>query len=80
MERTMQRYLVVSCLLVLSASPVLAAEYYVGRNVSTGECKVSTTKPDGKTMVMVGTSSYPTKAEAKTAKQAATECPKKSGK
>jgi hypothetical protein len=59
----MQRYLIATCLLVFTSSPALATEYYVAQDPATKLCKIVETKPDGKTMVMVGTS-YPTRAEA----------------
>jgi hypothetical protein len=64
----MQKCLIAS-LLVFIVSPVLAAEYYVAHKKET--CKVVHKKPDGKTMVMIGTSSYATMDEAKAAKKAA---------
>jgi hypothetical protein len=36
----------------------------VAQDQTTKQCKIVDPKPDGKTMVMVGTSSYETKAEA----------------
>jgi hypothetical protein len=64
----MQKCLIAS-LLVFIVSPVLAAEYYVAHKKEA--CKVVHKKPDGKTMVMIGTSSYATMDEAKAAKKAA---------
>ena len=65
----MQKCLIAASLLVFIVSPVLAAEYYVAHKKEA--CKVVHKKPDGKTMVMVGTSSYATMDEAKAAKKAA---------
>jgi len=69
--------LIVAGLAMFAASPVLAAEYYVAKHQSKNKCKIVEEKPDGKTMVMVGTSSYATKEQARAAKKAAQECPKK---
>jgi hypothetical protein len=77
----MRTYLVTG-LLVFAVSPALAAEFYVALEPGTKYCKIVDTKPDGKTMIMIGASSYATKAEAKAARAATTEeeCPHKSGK
>jgi hypothetical protein len=48
--------------------------YYVGKVVKTKKCEVTTHKPDGKTVMMVGKDTYKTKAEAETAMKAAAEC------
>jgi hypothetical protein len=74
----MRMYLVAG-LLVFAVSPALAAEFYVAQEPATKKCKIVDTKPDGKTMIMIGTSSYATKDEAKAArlKTTAEECPHK---
>ena len=71
----MHKYVVVAAMLAAFATPVLAAEYYVGKK-TTGGCKIVQTKPDGQSLVMVGTGSYPTKDDADAAKKAAAECKK----
>jgi hypothetical protein len=71
------RYLVVSVTLIAVATPAFAAEYYVAKNAETGKCAVVSEKPDGTKLVMVGTQAYATEKEAKTAKKASAECPKK---
>ena len=60
-----------------AAAPAFAAaSYYVGKDVKTAKCSVSTKKPDGTKVTMVGTASYKTKAEATTAMKAdTTDCP-----
>jgi hypothetical protein len=63
-------------LLIFATNAVLAAEFYVGQDPSTKKCKIVKTKPDGKTLAMVGTSSYGTRDEAKTARKSAAECQK----
>ena len=69
----MKRAVFVTSLMVLFAtsSPVLAAEFWVSQDPTTKECKIVEQMPDGKTQVMVGATSYPSKDEAKAAKRAA---------
>ena len=57
--------------LVASVSPVLAAEFWVSQDPQTKFCKTVETMPDGKTQVMIGATSYPTREAAKAAKRAA---------
>ena len=73
----MSKYAVVAVGVFMIATPALAAEFYVALNPETKKCKIVEEKPDGKTMVMIGTGPYATKEEAKAARKAATECPKK---
>ena len=69
----MQRCVFVASLmfLVASASPLLAAEYWVSQDPETKTCKIVEVMPDGKTQVMIGATSYPTKEAAKAAKKVA---------
>ena len=69
----MKRAVSVTSFMVLFAtsSPVLAAEFWVSQDSTTKECKIVEQMPDGKTQVMVGATSYPTKDEAKAAKKVA---------
>lgn len=78
-EQIMRTYLVVAGLLTLVVSPAFAEEFYVAQDPATKKCKIVSTKPDGKTMIMIGTSPYATKEEAKAArsKTTAEECPHK---
>ncbi|WP_246676979.1 MULTISPECIES: hypothetical protein [unclassified Mesorhizobium] len=63
---------------VFAAAPAFAAtEYFVAQKVSDKTCSVATTKPDGKTVMMVGKTSYKTEAAATAAMKAAMECKKK---
>jgi hypothetical protein len=52
-------------------TPALAAEFWVSQDPETKHCTIVETMPDGKTAVMVGATSYPTKADAKAARKAA---------
>lgn len=54
-----------------TATPVLAAEFWVSQDPTTKHCKIVETMPDGKTAVMIGATSYPTKEDAKAAKKVA---------
>ena len=65
--------------LMLAASPALAAEFFVAQDATSKKCEVVDAKPDGTHQIMIGTQSYATKVEAKAAKKAAPEC-KKPGK
>jgi septal ring-binding cell division protein DamX len=51
--------------------------FYVGKDPATNHCKVMHKKPDGKTTLMIGTSSYATEDEAKAARsKTPEECPR----
>jgi hypothetical protein len=69
-DKTMRVYLL-ACSVVAFASPALAAEFYLVQNAADKTCTIETKKPDGTTMVMIGTSGYASKEEAKAAKKAA---------
>jgi hypothetical protein len=58
-------------IIVAAATPVLAAEFWVSQKPANKKCKVVGTMPDGKTYVMIGATSYPTKEQAKAAMQVA---------
>jgi hypothetical protein len=73
----MSKRIAIAALLIAIATPALAEEYFFGQNPESKRCKIVTEKPDGQTMIMIGTTSYPTREEAKAAKKAAAECPKK---
>jgi len=60
-------------LIIATATPVLAAEFWVSQNPETKVCKIVETMPDGKTQVMIGATSYPTKDDAKAARKVAVE-------
>jgi hypothetical protein len=71
-DKTMRIYLLAFSVAAF-ASPALAAEFYLVQNVTDKTCSIETSKPDGTTLVMIGTSSYASKQEAKAAKKAAVE-------
>jgi hypothetical protein len=73
----MHKYVAAAALLSLIVTPALAAEYYVAQDPTTKKCKIVEERPDGQAMIMIGTTSYATKDEAKAARKASTECKKK---
>jgi len=75
-----RKYLVTAAAIVAFTIPAFAAStYYVEQSVKTQKCYVTTKKPNGTTMTMIGTSTYPTKASARAAEKADPACqpPKK---
>jgi hypothetical protein len=81
MEMNMQRYVLLTSLafLIGTAGPAFA-EFWVSQDPTTKNCKIVEQMPDGKTQIMIGASSYPTKDDAKAAKKAAVtagQCVKK---
>ena len=56
----MQKLLIVAATLTTFVTPALAAEFYVAQDPETKKCKIVTEKPDGRTLIMIGTTSYPT--------------------
>jgi hypothetical protein len=78
----MQRFVFVSSVIFLAAAcPALAAEeFWVSQDPTNKTCSVVSEKPDGKTSVIVGATSYPSWQEARAAKKAAADagqCAKK---
>lgn len=70
-----RKYLVAAAVVASFAAPAFAAtQYYVAQDAKTHKCSVATTKPDGKTMMMIGKVAYNTSADATTAMKAAKEC------
>jgi hypothetical protein len=79
--RMQQRIAVSLLILIAGATPALAAEFWVSQDPQTKKCRIVETMPDGKTQVMIGATSYPTRDEAKAARTAARDagqCAKKS--
>jgi hypothetical protein len=75
MKMKMKLYAFVMSLTITAATatPVLAAEFWVSQDPTTKHCKIVETMPDGKTSVMIGATSYPTRDDAKAAKKVAME-------
>jgi hypothetical protein len=60
---------------LISATSVFAAStYYVSQKAGGGACSVTTKKPDGTKVMMIGTETYKTHSAAETALKAAPEC------
>jgi hypothetical protein len=76
-EIAMSKRIAIAAVLIAIATPALAEDFYVGQDPESKRCKIVTEKPDGQTMIMIGTAAYATKEEAKAAKKAASECLKK---
>src|SRR5262245_4677403 len=74
-EMKMQLRVFVTSMAIITATvtPVLAAEFWVSQDPANKHCKIVETMPDGKTAVMIGATSYPTKDEAKAARKVAVE-------
>jgi hypothetical protein len=72
----MLKYVVVAVMLTAFATPALAEEWYVVQDPTTKKCSQTKKKPDGQSLVMVGTGTYTTNDEAKAARKAAPECAK----
>ena len=71
----MRKLMLTFALAAAVASPAFAATtYYVAQDAKTHKCSVTTKKPDGTKVIMIGTATYKTKADATTAMKAAAEC------
>jgi hypothetical protein len=74
-DNEMHQYAVAGGLVALLTLPALAAdEFYVAQDPVAKDCKIVKDKPDGKSLIMLGTSSYSTRDAAKAAKKTAPEC------
>jgi hypothetical protein len=71
----MHKYITAAVFVASTSTSCLAAEeFYVVQDAKTKDCTIQAKKPDGTAEIMIGTSSYATRDEAKTAKKAAPEC------
>jgi hypothetical protein len=71
----MKNYLVAGLLIASLVTPALAAQqYYVAQNNSTHKCSIVSHKPDGKTLIMLGSEGFNTKAAAQTALKGMSDC------
>jgi len=71
----MKNYLVAGLLIAGFATPALAAHaFYVAQNNTTHKCLIVSKKPTGKSLTMLGSESFKTKAEAKNALRGMSEC------
>jgi hypothetical protein len=72
-----QKYLLIGVMLVSFITPAAAmTEYFVAKGMTTHKCSVVSKKPDGKTMMMIGTEMYKSKSDAMKALKASAECKK----
>jgi hypothetical protein len=62
--------------MVVTPSFAAVAKFYVVQSMSTNTCSIVTMKPDGKTAMMVGKSSYKNATSASAALKAAKACKK----
>ncbi len=70
----MKKYVIAGLLIAGMATPALAAEYYVAQNTSSHKCSIVSHKPDGKTLTMLGSEGFKTRAEAQNALKGMSEC------
>jgi hypothetical protein len=54
--------------------PKAAPAFFVAQDAATKKCKIVRTEPDGASLIMVGTSTYPSRDEAQAAAKDAEEC------
>ena len=71
----MKKYVVAGLLIGGLVTPALAAhEYFVAQNSSTHKCSIVSHKPNGKTLIMLGSEGFKTKAAAENALKGMSEC------
>jgi hypothetical protein len=58
----------------LSAPAFAATTYYLGKVAKTNKCEVTTVKPDGKGVMMIGTATFASKSAAQAAMKSAAGC------
>jgi len=77
----MRKYLITGAILAAFVAPaataaMAATTWYVAMDAKTKKCSVTSKKPDGTKIMMVGTDTYKTKADATKAEKADTkDCP-----
>jgi hypothetical protein len=70
----MKKYAIAVLLTVGLMTPALAAEFYVAQSTSNHKCSIVSQKPDGKSLTLVGSDGYKTRAAAETAMKGMTQC------
>ncbi len=71
----MKHYLIAGLLVAGLVAPAFAAStYYVAQSATTHKCSVISKKPDGKSMMLVGTETFKTKFDAAKALKGMSEC------
>jgi hypothetical protein len=69
----MKKYAIAALLIAGLATPALAAEFYVAQNTSNHKCSI-VKKPDGRSLTLVGSDGYKTRAAAEAAMKSLSEC------
>jgi hypothetical protein len=72
-EETMYRKSLLAVAILVGFTVPSFADFYVAQGADK-KCQTTDQKPDGKTMMMVGTATYKTKADADAAMKTAKEC------
>ena len=72
-EENMYRKSLLAVAILVGFTVPSFADFYVAQGADK-KCQTTDQKPDGKTMMMVGTATYKTKADADAAMKAAKEC------
>jgi hypothetical protein len=71
----MRKYLLTGAILASFVVPAMAAStWYVAMDAKSKKCSVTSKKPDGTKMMMVGTDTFKTKKEATAAEKADKDC------
>ncbi|HXG78297.1 MAG TPA: hypothetical protein VNJ31_03020 [Methyloceanibacter sp.] len=71
----MKHYLLAGLLVAGLVTPALAArQFFVAQNNTTHKCSIVAHKPDGKTLTMLGSQGYASKAAAESALKGMSEC------
>jgi hypothetical protein len=71
----MKQYLIAGLLIAGLVTPALAASaYYVAQSATSHKCAVIGKKPDGKSMMMIGTETFKSKSDATKAMKGMSEC------
>ena len=76
MRAKLYGYPLAAALVLTMATPSVAATYYVAQSSKTKHCLVTSRKPNGTSMMQVGTETYNSKADARTAMKSASDCMK----
>jgi hypothetical protein len=72
----MRKYLLTGALIAAFVAPAMAATstWYVAMDAKSKKCSVTSKKPDGTKMMMVGTDSFKSKKDASAAMKADKDC------
>jgi opacity protein-like surface antigen len=70
----MKKYAIAALLIAGLATPALAAQFYVAQNASNHKCSIVSQKPNGKSLTLVGSDGYKTRAAAEAAMKSLYEC------